>query len=171
MDLSSLSEEKLITLLQVMNNFDEINYFFMNNDQNKIGIIVKLIWKVLMRWKELKRFHGSRFDNFREEDWSNIKTRLMTSRPDFRNYRVKLIVWMIRGATTRRIGYGRSSTNSLYRESLETIQRPTSQAEELQERMNYLKDSGGFQEVESNCSGKNLTCPVNQQGFQVRALC
>ena len=31
MELSSLSEEKLIILLQVMNNFDEINYFFMNN--------------------------------------------------------------------------------------------------------------------------------------------
>ena len=31
------------TLAQVMNNFDEINYFFMKNYQNKIGIFVKLI--------------------------------------------------------------------------------------------------------------------------------
>ena len=46
MELSSLSEEKLIILLQDMNNFDEINNFFMNNHQNKIGIFVKLIWKV-----------------------------------------------------------------------------------------------------------------------------
>ena len=30
-------------LLQEMNNFDEINYFFMNNNQNKIGIFVQLI--------------------------------------------------------------------------------------------------------------------------------
>ena len=30
MELLSLSEEKLIILLLVMNNFDEINYFFMN---------------------------------------------------------------------------------------------------------------------------------------------
>ena len=27
----------------VMNNFDEINYFFLNNYQNKIGIFVKLV--------------------------------------------------------------------------------------------------------------------------------
>ena len=51
MELSSLSEEKFITLLQVTNNFDEINNFCMNNYWNKIGIFVKLIWKVLMRWK------------------------------------------------------------------------------------------------------------------------
>ena len=37
MELSSLSEEKLIILLQVMNNFDEINYFFMKNYWNKSG--------------------------------------------------------------------------------------------------------------------------------------
>ena len=43
MEFLSLSEEKLTTLLQLMNNFDEINYFFMNNYQNKIGIFVKLI--------------------------------------------------------------------------------------------------------------------------------
>ena len=30
MELSSLREEKLIMLLQEMNNFDEINNFFMN---------------------------------------------------------------------------------------------------------------------------------------------
>ena len=45
------SEERLIILLQVMNNSDEINYFLMNNYQNKIGIFVKLISKVFMRWK------------------------------------------------------------------------------------------------------------------------
>ena len=71
MELLSLSEERLITLLQVMNNSDEINYFFKNNYQNKIGIL-------------------------REEDCSKIKTQLMNSRPEFRNYRMKLIVWMIR---------------------------------------------------------------------------
>ena len=30
-----------------MNNSDEINYFFKNNYQNKTGIFVKLIFKVL----------------------------------------------------------------------------------------------------------------------------
>ena len=39
------------------------------------------------------------------------------------------------------------------RESHETIQRLTSQVQELQERMNYLNDSGDFHEVESNKSG------------------
>ena len=41
--ISGLSEERLIILLQVMNNFDEINYFCVNNYQNKIRIFVKLI--------------------------------------------------------------------------------------------------------------------------------
>ena len=39
------------------------------------------------------------------------------------------------------------------RESHDTIQRLTSQVQELRERMNYLTDSGEFHEVESNCSG------------------
>ena len=43
MELSSLSEDKFIVFLQEMNNFDEINNFFMNNYQNKIGIFVKLV--------------------------------------------------------------------------------------------------------------------------------
>ena len=51
MELSNLSDEKLIMLSQVMNNFDEINNFCMNNYQNKIGIFVKLISEVFMRWK------------------------------------------------------------------------------------------------------------------------
>ena len=41
MELLNLSEEKLIILLLVMNNPDE----------NKIGIFVKLISKVFMKWK------------------------------------------------------------------------------------------------------------------------
>ena len=51
MELLSLNEGKLIILLQVINNSDEINNFFNNNYQNKIGIFVKLISKVFMRWK------------------------------------------------------------------------------------------------------------------------
>ena len=56
MALFSLNEEKLITLLHVMNNFNEINNFFMNNYQNKIGIFVKLMRKVSMRWKNWSDF-------------------------------------------------------------------------------------------------------------------
>ena len=34
---------RLIMLMQEMNNFDEINNFFMNSYWNKIGIFVKLL--------------------------------------------------------------------------------------------------------------------------------
>ena len=40
------------------------------------------------------------------------------------------------------------------REIHEAIQRVTSQVQELQERMNYLTDSGEFHDVESNSCGK-----------------
>ena len=49
-----------------------------------------------MRWKNWSDFKGQHSMNFREEDWSKIKTRSLNSRPEFRNYRMKLIVWMIR---------------------------------------------------------------------------
>ena len=58
MELSSPSGEKLIMLLQEMNNFDEINNFFMITYQNKIGIFLKS----LNEMEELKRFQGSTFD-------------------------------------------------------------------------------------------------------------
>ena len=57
------------------------------------------------------------------------------------------------------------------RESHETIQRLTSQAQEIQERMNYLNNFGEFQKVESNYYGIFHTFPVNQQGFQFRDPC
>ena len=66
--MSILNEEKLIILLQVMNNFDEINNFFMNNYWNKIGIFVKLISKVVMKWKNRSDFTGLHSMNFREEN-------------------------------------------------------------------------------------------------------
>ena len=43
MELLSLSEGKLITLLHVKNNSDKINYYFKNNYWNKFGVFVKLI--------------------------------------------------------------------------------------------------------------------------------
>ena len=48
-------------------------------------------------------------------------------------------------------------------ESHDTMQRLTSQVQEMQERMNFMSDSGEFQEVELNKSGIFLTFPVNQQ--------
>ena len=94
MELLSLSERKLIILFQVMNNSDEINYNFKNYYQNKIGIFVKLIWKVLMRWNSWREFKSYESMNFWKEDWSKIRTLFMNSRPEFRNYRMKSIVWM-----------------------------------------------------------------------------
>ena len=57
-EFSSLNEEKMITLFQVVNNFDEIRYFCMNNYWNKIGNFVNLMWKVSMRWKNWRDFKG-----------------------------------------------------------------------------------------------------------------
>ena len=96
MELLNLNEGKLIILSQEMNNSDEINNFFMNNHQNKIGIFVKLISNVSMRWKNFLQFKSQESMNIREEDWSKIRTLLMNSRPEFTNYRMKSIVWMTR---------------------------------------------------------------------------
>ena len=48
--------------------------------------------------EEVKRFQDqeSRVDEFREEDWSKIRTLFMNSRPEFRNYWMKSNVWMTR---------------------------------------------------------------------------
>ena len=79
-----------------MNDSDEINCFFMNNYQNKIGIFVKLVSKVSTRWKNWREFKSYESMNFREEDWSKIRTLFLNSRQEFRNYRMKSIVWMTR---------------------------------------------------------------------------
>ena len=55
----SLNEEKLITLLHVMNNFDEIKNFFMNNYQNKNRDLREAHMKSL---NEMERLQGSTVD-------------------------------------------------------------------------------------------------------------
>ena len=82
MELLSLSQGKLIILLQRMHNFDEFNYF--------------CTWKVSMRWKNWNDFKALHSMNFREEDWSKIETPSLNSQERFRNYRMKKIAWMIR---------------------------------------------------------------------------
>ena len=64
MELLSLSEKKLIILLQVMNNFDEINCFFMNNYQNKNRDLREDQMKSLFEMEELKRVQELRIDEF-----------------------------------------------------------------------------------------------------------
>ena len=51
------------------------------------------------------------------------------------------------------------------RESHETIQRLTSQVQELQERVNCMNDSGQFQDLESNCTGKFSHVPSQPAGI------
>ena len=48
------------------------------------------------------------------------------------------------------------------RESHDTIQRLTSQLQEVQERVNCMNGSGEFQEVESNHSGRLSYVPSQQ---------
>ena len=50
--------------------------------------------KSLNEMEELKRFQGSTFDEFSRRRL--IETLSLNSRPEFRNYRTKLIAWMIR---------------------------------------------------------------------------
>ena len=95
MELSSLNEEKLIVLMQETNNNDEIN-FFMNNYWNKIENFLKLMRKVSMGWKNWSDFKDLRSIHFQEENYSKIETLSLNSQPRFRNYRMKLIAWMIR---------------------------------------------------------------------------
>ena len=96
MELSSLNEEKFIVLLQETNNFDETTNFLMHNYWNKIENFVKLMRKVSMRWKNWREFKSYELMYFQEEDLSKIETLSSNSQVRFRNYRMKLIVWMIR---------------------------------------------------------------------------
>ena len=93
---SSLKGEKFIVLIKETNDFDEINNFFMNNYQNKIGIFVKFICKVFMRWKNWSDFKVLLSTQLRGENWSKIDILSLNSLARYRNYRMKSIVRMIR---------------------------------------------------------------------------
>ena len=93
MELLSLNQMRLIMLMQEMNNFDEINKFFMNSYWNKIEELREAHEK---RWKNWSDFKGLHSMNFREENWSKIETLSLNSQARFRNYRMKLVAWMIR---------------------------------------------------------------------------
>ena len=72
--------------------------------------------------------------------------------------------------TDQEMGIDESSRNEL-RESHATMQELTSHTLELQEKVSFVNDSAEFQDVESICSGKNLTFPVSRQSSQVLDLC
>ena len=96
MKLLSVNEVRIIVLLLETHSFDEINNFFMNNYWNKIGIFVKLMWKISMRWKNWSDFNCLHLIHFQGEKSSKIETLPLNSQPKFRNYRMNSIVWMIR---------------------------------------------------------------------------
>ena len=56
-----------------------------------------------------------------------------------------------------------------FRERHETIQRLTSQMQEMQEQMNSMSDSGEFQEVETNHSGS--LSHVSSQPVMIPSTC
>ena len=56
------------------------------------------------------------------------------------------------------------------RESHGTIQKLTSQIQELQERVSRMNYSGESQDIESNYSGIFLKFPINLQSFQILNL-
>ena len=64
MELLSLSEGKLIILLQMMNNFDEINYFFMNNLSEQNRDLREDQIKNLYEMEDLKRVQEPTIDEF-----------------------------------------------------------------------------------------------------------
>ena len=89
MELSSLNEMNVIVLIKETNDIDEINNFFTNTYWNKIGIFVKRMRKVSMRWKNWSDFQDLLSVQFQEEDWSKIETLSLNSQVRSRNYRMK----------------------------------------------------------------------------------
>ena len=66
MKLLSLNEDNFIVLIKETNNIDEIKNLFMNNCWNKVWIFVKLMRKILMRWKNWSDFKDLRSIQFQD---------------------------------------------------------------------------------------------------------
>ena len=64
MELLNLNEEKLITHVHVMNNFDEINNFFMNKILEQNRDLREAHMKSLNEMEELYRVQELRIDEF-----------------------------------------------------------------------------------------------------------
>ena len=94
--ISSLKQEKFIVLIKETNNFDEINNSFKNICWNKVGIFMDLMRIVSVRWKNWFDFKAQHSIQFPWENWSKMETLSLKLQARFRNYRMKLIAWMIR---------------------------------------------------------------------------
>ena len=64
MELSNLNEENLITVLQVMNNFDEIKLLLHEQLPEQNPCLREAHMKNFHEMEELKRFQGLTFDEF-----------------------------------------------------------------------------------------------------------
>ena len=91
----SLKEKKSKFLLKSdLSNPGEINYFSKEqlSEQNRdLHEAHTKSFLEMENWREFKSYESM---NFRDEDWSKIRTLSMNLRPEFRNYRMKSIVWM-----------------------------------------------------------------------------
>ena len=95
MKLSSFSEQRLIILYSDEQlRWDQLLLHEQLSEQNRD--LREAHIKVCMRWKNWSEFKSYELTNLREEDRSKIRTLLKNSRQEFRNYRMKSIVWMIR---------------------------------------------------------------------------
>ena len=87
MELLSLSEERLIILLHVMNNSDENNNFFISNIRTKSGFSwsswEKSQWDVRIE-ANFRILHSTQLQ---EEDWPKIKVLSLNSLTRYRNHK------------------------------------------------------------------------------------
>ena len=95
MKRSSRRKKNFIVLKQT-NDVNKIINFCMNSCWSKTGIFVELMRKVSMKWKNWSDFRVLHSTQLQEEDWSKIKILSLNSQARFRNYKMKLIAWMIR---------------------------------------------------------------------------
>ena len=73
MELSSLSEEKLIMLLQETNNIDEIKQILHEQFLEQNRELREAHIKSLYDMEELRRFQGSTFDEFSRRRWNGFQ--------------------------------------------------------------------------------------------------
>ena len=91
MKRSSHKKKKFVVLIKETNDADKINNFFTNSSWSKIGISVKLMRKVLMRWKNWSDFKVQNSTQLGGENRSKIEILSLNSLARYGNCRMKSI--------------------------------------------------------------------------------
>ena len=78
-----------------MHSPNENKIYFTKNWQIENEHFVILVLEKFMKWKNWRGPMSCELMNFRGEHWSNIKTQSMSSRPRYRNFKMRSIVWMM----------------------------------------------------------------------------